>query len=84
MTTMQKKAVLSDEEENKIVDRYYELVDAGRDDEAAELFDAHFPILPYLAETAKKLMGAKALRESGLNLTAAFEMFGDDWLDDDD
>ena len=84
MTTMQKETALSAGEENKVVDRYLELVDAGRDDEAAELFDAHFPILPYLADTAKKIMGAKALRESGMNLTAAFKMFGDDWLNDDD
>lgn len=84
MTTMQKETALSVEEENKVIDRYLELADAGRDDEAVALFDAHFSILPYLADTAKKIMGAKALRESGMNLTAAIEMFGDDWLNDDD
>ncbi len=84
MPAIQEKQALSSEEENMIIDRYLELSRAGRDEEAAELFDKHFPILPYLADTAKKLMGVEALLASGLNLSAAFKEFGDDWLERDD
>lgn len=81
MTAVQKEAVLSFEE---VADRYHELIGAGREDEAVALFDKFIPILPHLAQTAKRIMGAEALRDSGMNLTDAFKMFGDDWLDRDD
>ncbi len=84
MSTVQKEPELSSEELHMVMDRYLELCRAGRDEEAAELFDKHIPILPYLADTAKKLMGVEALLASGLNLSAAFKEFGDDWLERDD
>ena len=87
MSTMQKEVDpdtgLTDEETGEIIDRYLELMDAGKKEEAIKLVNQYFPVPPYLADTAKRIMGVEDLKASGLNLSAAIKFFGKEWLECD-
>jgi hypothetical protein len=57
-----------------------ELREAGKLEESRKLLN-QIPVLPAVALSAKEVMGAEALRQSGVNLSAAEERYGKNWLD---
>jgi len=58
----------------------FELRDAG-DKEGFSRTLRSVPMAPYLAKTAKELMGADFLVQGGWNLSEAEAEFGSNWLD---
>ena len=57
----------------------FELLEAG-DEEGYSRTIRSAPMPPYLAKTAKDLMGADFLVQCGWNLSEAEAEFGSDWL----
>jgi hypothetical protein len=67
------------QEKNDIVNRFIELNNEGREDEANELIKT-IPLPPYLAKAIKEVYGTEALIESGYDLSEADAEYGKNWL----
>jgi len=67
-------------EQGRIIDKMYAAIDAD-DWDTATKYGQQLIVAPELARCFKKVFGADDLKNSGLNLSAAEERYGKDWLD---
>ena len=72
--------LMSEQEKAAIARKSRELLDEGREEEAAALRKT-IPLTPYLAKYWKEKMGAKFLINGGWNLAEAEAEYGQGWLD---
>jgi len=67
------------DEKLSISNRAFSMIEAGNEEEGRRLLRTA-PMPPYLAQVAKKTMGADFLIQGGYNLSEAEAKFGKNWL----
>ncbi|MCC8108074.1 MAG: hypothetical protein LIQ30_03300 [Planctomycetes bacterium] len=73
-------STMSDEEKDRIIEHYSELMDQGKEEEAEKVFD-QIPCDPSFILTQLVLLGREDFLEMGLNTADAEKAYGADWLD---
>lgn len=71
----------SEEQVNAMLDKYTELILAGRTEEAQQMVNTEIPLHWKSAKILKEIVGIDCMIESGTNLSEAVEHFGKQWLE---